>query len=115
MANIVRASRRRYHYIYKITRFDGMYYIGMHSTDNLEDGYFGSGKRLWYSISAHGRDKHEMEILEFLPCRETLKFREKELVNEECLSDPKCLNLQLGGGGGCISEEHWKNFKLLEV
>ncbi len=35
------AERRKFHYIYKITRIDGSgkYYIGMHSTDDLEDGY----------------------------------------------------------------------------
>lgn len=101
-----RAQRRKYHYIYKITRFDGAYYIGLHSTDDLEDGYFGSGKRLWYSINKHGKDKHIKEILEFLPNRESLKNREKELVCKELLEDVLCMNIQLGGGGGFISEEH---------
>lgn len=89
-----------YHYIYKITRFDGMYYIGMHSTDNLEDGYFGSGKRLWHSINYHGKDKHTKEILEFLPDRQSLVKREKELVCKELLEDVLCLNLKVGGEGG---------------
>lgn len=37
------AERRKFHYIYKITRTDGSgkYYIGMHSTDDLEDGISG--------------------------------------------------------------------------
>lgn len=37
-----RSDRRKHHYIYKITRDDGFYYIGMHSTDDLDDGYFGT-------------------------------------------------------------------------
>jgi hypothetical protein len=107
MAN--RADERKFHYIYKITRADGSgkYYIGMHSTDDLEDGYFGSGQRLWHSIRKHGKDKHEKEILEFLPSRKELKAREKQLVNEEILDDPLCMNLQLGGEGGKVNIENF--------
>jgi hypothetical protein len=76
----------------------------MHSTDDLEDGYFGSGSLLSRSIKKHGKEKHQKEILEFLPTREALKLREKEIVNEEMLGDKKCMNLQLGGEGG-FSEE----------
>jgi len=78
----------------------------MHSTDNLEDGYIGSGKRLWRSIRKHGLDNHVKEILEFLPNRSSLKSREKEIVNEQFLENPMCMNLQIGGGGGWSSEEH---------
>lgn len=105
-----RADQRKFHYVYKITRTDGSgkYYIGMHSTDDLEDGYFGSGMLLWKSIKKHGKEKHSKEILEFLPSREELKSREKALVNEEILDDPLCMNLKLGGEGGghFQSKEH---------
>jgi hypothetical protein len=97
-----RADQRKFHYIYKITRNDGSgkFYIGMHSTDDLDDGYFGSGQRLWKSINKHGKEKHSKEILEFLPSRKELKDRERELVNEELLGDKCCMNLKLGGDGG---------------
>ena len=96
------AERRKFHYIYKITRTagSGKYYIGMHSTDDLDDGYFGSGQLLWKSIKKHGKEKHSKEILEFLPTRTELKKRERELVNEEIINDPRCMNLVLGGDGG---------------
>lgn len=99
---MTRADRRKHHYIYKITRVDGSrkYYIGMHSTDDLDDGYFGSGSLLSKSIKKHGKDKHHKEILEHLPTREALKLREKELVTEELLGDKLCMNLKLGGEGG---------------
>ena len=72
----------------------------MHSTDDLEDGYVGSGKRLWYSINKYGLENHKCEILEFLDSREDLKKREAEVVNEELLSDALCMNLKFGGEGG---------------
>jgi len=78
----------------------------MHSTSNLEDGYIGSGKRLWLSIKKHGKENHVCEILEFLPDRRSLKLREKELVNENLLKDPMCMNLKFGGDGGFTNEEH---------
>ena len=101
-----RAERRKFHYIYKITRTDGSgkYYIGMHSTDDLEDGYFGSGKLITRAIKKHGKEKHSKEILEFLSSRQELKTRERELVNEEIVNDPLCMNLRLGGAGWDSSE-----------
>jgi len=102
-------NERRYHYIYKITCLkNGRYYIGMHSTDNLEDGYFGGGKRIKNPVKKHGKDAHRKEILEFFENRDLLKKRESEIVNEKLLKDFMCMNLQPGGGGGFINEEHMK-------
>lgn len=96
-----RAQRRKYHYIYKTTCIiTNKFYIGMHSTDNLEDGYIGSGKRLWYSINKHGKENHVCQILEFLPDRNSLKVRENEIVNQEMLGEELCMNLRVGGEGG---------------
>lgn len=101
-----RANKRKYHYIYKITRDDGRYYIGMHSTDDLEDGYFGSGKLITRSIKKHGIERHEKEILEFLESRELLKTREKELITDDIRSDLLCMNIAPGGGGGFKNKQH---------
>jgi len=97
---VFHASRAKFHFIYVTTCLvNDRYYIGMHSTDDLDDGYIGSGKRLWYSINKHGLEQHKLEILEFLPSREQLKIREAEHINEERIKlDPYCMNLALGGG-----------------
>jgi hypothetical protein len=98
------------HYIYKTTcNVTNRYYIGMHSTTNLEDGYLGSGKRLRYSIRKYGKENHTKEILEFLPTREDLVIRESEIVDNILLEDVLCMNLRLGGQGGFISEEQQKH------
>jgi hypothetical protein len=95
-----RAARKKHHVIYKTTcLITDRYYIGMHSTDNLNDGYLGSGKRLWRSIRKHGKENHVYEILEHLLSREALKLREAELVNHELLEDKQCMNIALGGHG----------------
>jgi len=106
-----RAQRRKYHYFYKTTcKVTGKYYYGMHSTDNLDDGYIGSGKRLWYSINKHGKENHKLEILEFFDTREKLIQKEADFINENLLKDCMCMNLQLGGGGGFINNDHAKKF-----
>lgn len=98
----------KYHYIYKITCIvTGNYYIGMHSTSNLNDGYSGGGTRLGNSKRKYGKDTHIKEILEFLNDRESLAKREAEIVNEQFLQDPACMNLIVGGnGGGSMTGKH---------
>jgi hypothetical protein len=76
----------------------------MHSTNNLNDGYFGSGKRLKTSIKRFGKENHKFEIIEFLKNRKELSKREKEIVNEKLIGDILCLNVANGGEGGFISK-----------
>ena len=80
----------------------------MHSTDDLDDEYFGSGTRLRYSIRKHGKENHAREILEFCSDRKSLKKRETEVINEDVLLNPLCMNLMIGGEGGFISDEQQK-------
>jgi len=79
----------------------------MHSTDNLKDGYMGSGRNLRYSINKHGKENHTCEILEFLDSREELKNREKEIVNLNEIHKKDCMNIMVGGYGGHISKPNY--------
>ena len=102
-------KEKKYHFIYKTTNLkNGKFYVGMHSTNKLDDGYFGSGYKLRRSINKHGKKNFKLEILEFLPDMSSLKKREKELVNDDLLKDPMCMNLVFGGNGGFISPEGCK-------
>jgi hypothetical protein len=98
-------SPHRYHYIYKITCLKNeRYYIGMHSTSDLDDGYMGGGLLIKKSIKKHGKEKHFKEILEFLPDRDSLIRREIQIINEDILNDPLCMNINKGGEGGWKKE-----------
>lgn len=96
-------KEKKYHFIYKTTcKLTNRYYIGMHSTDILEDGYLGSGDRLRYSIRKYGKENHQREILEFCDSREELKKREEEIVTLNEIAKEECMNLALGVQGGKI-------------
>lgn len=105
-------KKKSIHYLYKTTcLITGRWYIGMHSTNKLEDGYMGSGRRLRYSIRKHGEENHKKEILEFFASRELLVEAEINAITEDMIGDPMCMNLMGGGEGGFISEEHYENLK----
>lgn len=58
-------SKYKYNFIYKITNLlSGKMYVGLHSTDNLDDGYFGSGVYLKNAINKHGKENFQLEIIE---------------------------------------------------
>lgn len=81
-------KQKTIHYIYKTTCvITGRWYIGMHSAYELNDGYMGSGIVLRRSLRKYGKENHILEILEFLPTRELLAEREKEIVDKELIND----------------------------
>ena len=105
MAKKEYGTRKKYHFIYKTTNLlSGRYYIGMHSTDDLNDGYLGSGTYLKRSINKHGKENHSIEILEFVNSREELAAREKEIVSLQEIAKKECMNLKVGGEGGFSRE-----------
>ena len=103
-------KEKKYHFIYKTTNLvNGKYYIGMHSTNDLDDGYLGSGRRLRYSINKYGKENHKVEVLEFVDTRKELADREREIVNLNEVVKEECMNLMVGGEGGFISEEQQRD------
>lgn len=105
----MKRKEKTIHYLYKTTCIiTNRYYIGMHSTHNLDDNYMGSGKRLRRSIRKYGVNNHKKEILEFFENRDLLIEAEKKIITYEILKDTNCMNLMCGGKGGYVSEEHYK-------
>ena len=88
----------KYHYFYKITNnINNRFYYGIHSTDNLDDGYMGSGLRLHYAFKKYGMENFTKEILKFFDTREECAMYEAEIVNENLINDSNCYNVMLGG------------------
>ena len=105
---------KKFHYIYKTTNLlNGRYYYGMHSTDNLDDGYIGSGTYLRRAIRKYGKENFKREIIEFCKTRKELKSREKDIVNLQEIAKKECMNLKVGGNNWKpISEETCRKISL---
>lgn len=87
-----------HHIVYKITNtVDGKYYIGVHTTDDIEDGYMGSGILIRQAIRKHGASNFRREILEICTTREHAFLRESFYASLEIVKDPLCYNLMTGG------------------
>lgn len=90
-----------YYTVYKITnKIDGKFYIGTHKTDNLNDGYMGSGKYLNNAQQKHGLENFEKEIMFIYDNSDDMFKKEAELVDEVFLKNENTYNIKLGGFGG---------------
>jgi hypothetical protein len=76
------------HFIYKTTHKNGKYYIGRHSTENIDDGYIGSGR---WPLSIKDKSSLKREILEFVDNENELIQREGEYLLEH-YGKPNCMN-----------------------
>lgn len=87
--------------IYKTTnKINGKCYVGSHKTDNIEDGYLGSGKYLKAAIKKHGPENFVREILFQFNNPDDMYAKEAEIVNEDFLMNENTYNLKVGGYGG---------------
>lgn len=95
----IKGEDNRYHYLYLMhNNINDNYYYGVHTCDDLNDGYCGSGSKLKIALQKYGKESFTKYILEFYKDYKSLLLREKEIVNENLLQDPKCYNLIEGGG-----------------
>lgn len=119
---------KKFHYLYKITHIKSKkIYIGIHSTDNLKDGYFANGvyeskvkKNAWSKLN-HGHDKHthmrsalvkhgrsafKKEIIKTFKSRKAALKEEEKLVTKEFINRDDNFNHRTGGIGNVeFSEE----------
>lgn len=87
--------------IYQITHTaSGNIYIGKHQTDDVHDGYMGSGKRLQRAFKKYGAGAFTKTILHTFDNEASMNDKERELVTEEFCARKDTYNICPGGKGG---------------
>lgn len=93
---------RKYNYIYKIlNKVNGKIYVGVHRTDDLNDGYMGSGKIIKRAQEKYGIENFEKTILQFFDTYSDALQKEKEMVTKEFIEESNNYNVKEGGYGNC--------------
>ena len=92
-------KKMRYHYIYKTTNLiNGNEYIGVHSTNNINDGYMGSGFNLKRAIRNYGAENFSTKVMKFFYHKAAAYSEEERLVNSAYIKRRDTYNIVVGGG-----------------
>ena len=98
-----------YHYVYKTTNLvNGKMYIGVHMTNNLADGYLGSGKIFKSAVKKYGKESFSRKILLFCQTREESLVKEIFYISNfrDFYGKDKLYNITEGGQGVGFGENH---------
>ena len=108
-------SKYLHNIVYKTTNtVNNKIYIGVHSTNNLNDGYLGSGKTLKLAFKKYGIKNFKRDILFDVENTELAYFIEYFLVNDKFINRKDTYNLVVGGSGlGASYLEDYKYTKEL--
>ena len=92
------APDNTYYLLYKIVNIKtGQYYIGIHKTKKLNDGYSGSGKALYRAMNLSNKNDFKKIIIGCFQTSEEMINAESKYVTMEQVNDPLCFNLCPGG------------------
>ena len=89
------------YYLYEIKNLlNGKIYLGVHSTNDMNDGYMGSGSALRKDVGKFGLEQFSKTILETFTNSEEMYLREEKIVNIDFLKRDDVYNIRIGGKGG---------------
>lgn len=99
-----------YYIVYEtINLINGKLYRGCHQTDNIDDGYIGSGVLFTKAVEKYGKDNFRRTILCYCNSREEMAIKEREYIDEKWINRHDTYNLQTGGlNTGILCEESKK-------
>ena len=93
---------RRWNYLYKITNLvNGKIYIGVHRTDDINDGYMGSGIVLKRAQDRYGIENFKKEIIEYFDTYQEALDAERKIVTLDFINEGTNYNVKEGGYGNC--------------
>ena len=92
---VIMINKHMKHIIYKTTHTNGKYYIGRHSTDNIDDGYIGSG--MWVSQIKDKSTLSREVIVEATTIDELIVLEEKYIA--EHINNELCMNMSNASTG----------------
>lgn len=124
-------QEKKYNFVYQTKNMvNGKLYIGVHTTNNLNDGYIGCGIRkanftynekkcksiFQKAVKKYGYHNFKMEILDFFDTAEEAFKEEEYLINQEWLDRGDTYNMVLGGGRPPLQtrERYPKSRELIE-
>lgn len=103
-------------YLYEIkNNINQKIYIGVHSTNNINDDYMGSGTLISKAIKKYGKQNFTKTILQYFDTEEEMYEKESEIVNEKFVRLESNYNVMVGGYGSWTkSNEIIKEKKQLD-
>lgn len=106
------------HYIYRIDFLcgepSGRYYLGQHSTEDINDNYTGSGifpQRYFEKYSKIENVTYRKTILQYASSYEELNKLEDTYIGTKYYEDPLCMNLCSGGNVRIMHPDIINNMK----
>jgi len=92
-------------FVYLTTNLkNGKQYVGSHSTDNLNDGYLGSGKLLHLAIKKYGKSNFSRIILKECEVPEEARLLEESFIQKFKTLTPHGYNISEVGGSGIMGK-----------
>ena len=86
--------------VYQITnKVNGKIYVGVHQTNDLNDGYMGSGLNIRRAIKKYGIDAFDKTYLAKFDNEREMFEMESQIVNEEFVKRGDTYNILHGGWG----------------
>lgn len=90
---------KQFYFLYEVTNLvNGKIYIGIHGTNDMNDGYLGSGTAIKRAHKKYGKNNFSIKYLKFFNNQYEMKDAEAKIVTRDFIKLESNYNLIPGGG-----------------